>query len=114
MMSLNQKRKINLIPTEDIVVIPISHGDTGEGRFIFDLYAGDLEYTPTGTGVIQGTKANGGTFSHAVTINGSQVTADLESDMSDISGQVKAQIVITEGDNRTGSQVFFLSVQEAV
>lgn len=96
------------------MVIPVSHNDTGEDRFIFDLYAGNNAYSPSGTAVIQGTKANGRTFSHAVTINGSEVTADLEGDMSDISGQVRAQIVITEGDNRTGSQIFFLSVQEAV
>lgn len=96
------------------MVIPVSHNDTGEGRLVFDIYAGGIAYSPSGSGMIQGTKPNGKTFSHAVTINGSQVTADLSSDMSDVPGQVKAQIVITEGDNRTGSQVFFLSVQEAV
>ena len=96
------------------MAIPISHNDTGEGRLVFDLYAGGDAYSPSGTAIIQGTKANGETFSHSVTINGAEVTADLVSDMSDISGQVKAQIVITEGDNRTGSQIFFLSVQEAV
>lgn len=111
---VQQTRKLNLIPTEDIMVISVSHNDTGEGRFIFDLYAGDDAYSPSGSAVIQGTKANGKTFTHAVTINGSRVTADLLSDMSDVPGQVKAQIVITEGDNRTGSQIFFLSVQEAV
>lgn len=109
---VTQKKKLNLIPNEDIIVIPVSQYDTGEDRLVLDLILNGESYSPTGTGVIQGTKANGDTFTHSVTITGSQAVSDLHSDMTDIAGQTKAQIVITEGDSRTGSQVFFLSVQK--
>lgn len=109
-MAILQKYKLNLIPSEQILVIPVSQYDTGEDRLVFDLYAGSEAYTPSGTAKIQGTTKNG-TFEHSVTLSGSEITADLFSDMTQDEGQVRAQIVITEGDNRTGSQLFFLSVQ---
>ena len=47
-----------------------------------------------------------------MTINGNEVTCDLYADMTKDAGQVRANIVLTEGDDRTGSQVFFFSVQK--
>lgn len=109
---IQQPRKLNLIPELDIMSIPVSQYDTGTDRLFFELYANDELYSPSGTAVIQGTKPSGDTFSHSVVISGSTVTADLDADMTDEYGQVVAQVVLTEGDNRTGSQVFFLSVQQ--
>lgn len=37
-MALTQTRKINLIPNNDIIVIPVSQYDTGEDRLVFELY----------------------------------------------------------------------------
>lgn len=107
-----QKRKVSLIPNDDIIVIPVSQYDEGEDRLVFELFVHGEPYEPTGTATIQGTKPSQATFEHNVTLSGSEVTSDLFSDMTDENGQVKAQIVVTEGDNRTGSQVFFLSVQK--
>lgn len=109
---ITQKRKINLIPANEIVVIPVSQFDTGEDRLVFDLYKDNETYTPSGTAVIQGTCPDGSTFTHSVTLSGYTVTSDLYADMTAVAGQVRAQIVVTEGDDRTGSQVFFLSVQQ--
>ena len=110
-MAIQQIRKINLIPNDDIIVIPVSQYDTGEDRLVFLLFNGDTPYSPTGTAKIQGTRKYG-TFEHDMTISGNEVTCDLYADMTEDAGQVRAQVVLTEGDDRTGSQIFFLSVQK--
>lgn len=110
-MALTQTRKINLIPNDDIIVIPVSQYDTGEDRLVFELFKDDSAYSPSGTAKIQGTTPNG-TFEHSMTIVGNELTCDLYADMTADAGQVKANIVLTEGDDRTGSQLFFFSVQK--
>lgn len=110
--TINQTNKLNLISDEQILSIPVSQYDTGDGRLQFDLYAGGELYSPSGIVTIQGTKPSGATFEHTISASGSHITSDLYSDMTNEAGQVRAQIVVTEGDNRTGSQVFFLSVQK--
>lgn len=107
-----QKRNLNLIPDEDITVIPVSQYDTGEDRLVFDLYLNGSTYTPSGTAVIQGTCPDNSTFTHSVTLSDYTATSDLYADMTSVSGNVRAQIVLTEGDDRTGSQVFIISVQK--
>lgn len=110
-MALIQTRKINLIPNNDIIVIPVSQYDTGEDRLVFELFKEQTAYSPSGTAKIQGTTAKG-TFEHDMSISGNVLTCDLYSDMTQDAGQVKANIVLTEGDDRTGSQIFFFSVQK--
>lgn len=107
-----QTYKLNLIPNEQILAIPVSQYDTGDGRLQFNLYVDGELYSPSGAVTIQGTKPSGAQFEHITSVSGSHITSDLYSDMTNEAGQVRAQIVVTEGDNRTGSQVFFLSVQK--
>lgn len=111
MTQLKQTRKINLIPNDDIIVIPVSQYDTGEDRLVFELFKDGTPYSPSGTAKIQGTRPNG-TFEHDMSIVGNILTCDLYADMTEDAGQVKANIVLTEGDDRTGSQLFFFSVQK--
>ena len=110
-MAIQQTKKLNLIPNEQIIVIPVCQYDTGDDRLIFELYAGDEPYYPSGTAKIQGTTKYG-RFEHDASIDSNIVTCDLYADMTADDGNVKANIVLTEGDNRTGSQMFFLSVQK--
>lgn len=110
-MAIIQKHQINIIPNNDILVIPVSQHDTGEDRLVFELFNGDSTYSPSGTAKIQGTTETG-TFEHDMTISGNVLTCDLYADMTKDAGQVKANIVLTEGDDRTGSQMFFFSVQK--
>lgn len=107
-----QTHKLNLIPNEQILAIPVSQYDTGDGRLQFDLYVDGELYSPSGAVTIQGTKPSGAQFEHITSVSGSHIISDLFPDMTNEAGQVRAQIVVTEGDNRTGSQVFFLSVQK--
>ena len=98
-MALTQIRKINLIPNNDIIVIPVSQYDTGEDRLVFELYKDNSPYTPSGTAKIQGTRPHG-TFEHDMTINGNVLTCDLYADMTEDAGQVKANIVIARSEER--------------
>lgn len=107
-----QTHRLNLIPNEQILAIPVSQYDTGEGRLQFDLYVDGELYSPSGSVTIQGTKPSGAQFVHIASVNGSHITSDLFPDMTNETGQVRTQIVEVDGDNRTGSQVFFLSVQK--
>lgn len=109
---ITQTHKLNLIPNEQILSIPVSQYDTGDDRLQFDLYAEGELYSPSGTVMIQGTKPSGAHFEHTISASGSHITSDLYADMTNEAGQVRTQLVVTEGDNRTGSQVFFLSVQK--
>lgn len=101
-----QRTKINLIPTGKPIVIPVNQNDTGDGRLVFEV---DGAY---GSVTIQGTRPDGGHFEHDASLSGSVITADLEDDMTLIDGDVFAQLVCTENDERTGSQVFVLRVQK--
>lgn len=107
-----QTYKLNLIPNEQILAIPVSQYDTGDGRLQFNLYVDGELYSPSGAVTIQGTKPSGAQFEHIASVSGSHITSDLFPDMTNEAGQVRAQIVEVDGDNRTGSQVFFLSVQK--
>lgn len=107
-----QTHRLNLIPNEQILAIPVSQYDTGDGRLQFDLYVDGELYSPSGSVTIQGTKPSGAQFVHIASVNGSHITSDLFPDMTNEAGQVRTQIVEVDGDNRTGSQVFFLSVQK--
>ena len=103
---LIQRTKLNLIPTGKPIVIPVNQNDEGDGRLVFEM---DDAY---GSVTIQGTRPDGGHFEHPATLSGNVVTADLDTDMTLMFGDVFAQLVCTEDDERTGSQVFILRVQK--
>ena len=102
---------INLIPGGDVPEVDVSQQDAGSGRLVAHLFAGSEAYEPSGAAVIQGTREDGGTFRHDARIEGSTVTADVTEDMTAAPGRARAQIVVTEGESRTGSGIFFLNVQ---
>lgn len=91
-----------------IPIIHVNQNDHGEDRLQFDLIE-----SASGTAIIQGTRPDGGTFQDDATRSGQIVTADLTEEMTAVCGDVVAQIVLTDGDNRTGSQDFVLRVQRS-
>lgn len=107
---ITQTIKLDMIPGKEIPVIHIDQGDTGSGRLKFEITKDGAVYSG-GTPAIQGTKTGGAGFTHNCTRSGNIVTSDLYEDMSDECGDVMAQIVLTEGADRTGSQKFILRVQ---
>lgn len=106
---------LNLIPNQAPVIIHVDQYDVGTGRLIAHLYKGDTAYTPAAgaTAMVQGTKPDGRGFDYWGTISGNTVTMDLTEQMSMVAGRVRVQIVITEGNNRTGTFVFILDVQKS-
>ncbi len=112
---IQQTIDLNLIPDSPPVVVHIDQYDTGEGRLIINLYAGDDPYmTEEGTKVIiQGTKPDGKVFVNEASISGNVVTVDITDQMSAVAGSVRTQVVVTETNGRIGSFVFILRVQHS-
>lgn len=105
---ITQSTTVNLIPGHDTPVIHVNQRDHGTARLQFHLIG-----EASGTAVIQGIRPDGGSFRDSATLDGQTVTADLTEEMTAIDGDVFAQIVLTDEDNRTGSQVFILRVQRS-
>lgn len=113
-MAITQRFKLSLIPNSSPVVIHVNQYDTGEGRLVIDLEGVDHQaYTPASgaTALIEGTKPDNHGYSYNATISGSTVTADLKLQMSCVVGKSRVNLIINEGNNRTGTFVFFLDVQ---
>ena len=112
-MAITQTFNLNLIPSGAPIVIHCDQYDVGEGRLIAKLFKGDTEYTPGAgaTVIVQGKKPDGHGFMYAATLSGNTVTMDLTEQMSIVAGRVCAQVVVDEGDDRTGTFVFFIDVQ---
>lgn len=112
---ITQTFDLNLIPESSPVIVHVNQYDVGAGRLIAKLYNGDVAYTPaTGaTVVIQGTKPDGHGFMYNATWSGNTVTANLTDQMTPVCGVVRTQIVVTEGNNITGTFVFTLNVQKS-
>lgn len=110
-----QRIDLNMIPESAPVVVHANQYDAGTGRIVATLFNGDQVYTPASgaTAVIQGTKPDGKGFDYNATISGSEVTADVTEQMTAVDGKTRCQIVITEGDNVTGTFVFYLMVQKS-
>lgn len=103
---IRQKTKLNLIPNNKPIMVNVNQNDEGDGRLVFEMEGA------YGSVTIQGTRPDGGHFEHPAVLYGNTVTADLYADMTLIDGDVIAQLVCTENDERTGSQVFILRVQK--
>lgn len=111
-MAIVQRISISVIPQDIPVIVPINQNDEGEERIIVDLFKDGVEYEPQNATVkIQGTKSNGVGFQHNATLSGNTVTADLVTDMSDVAGDVRTQILILDSNGQTGTSVFILRVQ---
>ena len=113
-MAITQRFKLSLIPNSSPVVIHVNQYDTGEGRFVIDLEGVDHQaYTPASgaTALIEGTKPDKRGYSYNATISGSTVTADLKQQMTVVAGKSRVNLIIYEGNDRTGTFVFFLDVQ---
>lgn len=114
-MAITQTFDLNMIPDSAPVIVHVDQYDEGAGRLVAKLYNGSVAYTPASgaTAVIQGMKPDKHGFTYSATISGNTVTANLTQQMTAAAGNVCVQLVIHEGDNRTGTFVFFLAVQRS-
>lgn len=104
---IQQKIQLEIIPGKITPVIHVNQRDTGNNRLQFELIRDGQPYTPSGSVKIQGK-----TFEHTCTRAGSLVTVDLYADMTVRAGDTICNLVITEGEDRHGTQNFILRVQE--
>lgn len=110
-----QAKNINTIPNDAITRVHVSQGDIGRTIY-FNLYEGSLAYIPTSGDVITcvGTKPSGLGFTVNCTWSGNVVTCVTTEAMTDESGSIDAELVITSGDESTvlGTSNFVLAVEE--
>ena len=111
---IQQIHRLNLIPNHEPLIININQNDTGSKRLLFSLFVDDdpLVITQSMSFLIVGTKPDGSFFNHTMTIDNNMATVDLFDNMTDIPGDVRANVIMFDGDSRTGSQNFILRVQK--
>lgn len=111
-MAIIQEIDIDVIPQTIPVIVPINQNDVGTGRIKINLFKEGTEYDLTNETVkVQGTKSNGVGFQHDVTFLDNVVTVDIVDDMTDVCGDVRTQLLIVNGNNKTGTMIFILRVQ---
>lgn len=112
---ITQEFNLNMIPDSAPVVVHVNQYDIGEGRLIISLYKDSSPYNPAigATVAIQGMKADKHGFNYAASLSGNVVTADVTEQMTAAAGIARCQVVVSEGENETGTFVFFLDVQRS-
>ena len=112
---LTQEFDLKIIPDSGPVVVHVNQYDIGEGRLIISLYKDETPYNPStgATVAIQGMKADTHGFDYAASLSGNVVTANVTKQMTAAAGITRCQVVVSEGDNVTGTFVFFLDVQKS-
>lgn len=106
---------LDMIPDSAPVIVYCDQGDHGDGRLVIHLVDDGVPYEPIpgALAVIQGTKPDGHSFIYSATIDGSTVIANLTEQMTACYGRTRVQVVVTEGNDRTGTYVFYLQVQKS-
>lgn len=108
-----QTKTLNVIPNDFITQIDVSQGDIGR-VFYINLYEGSVAYAPTSGDVItcEGTKPSGLGFTVECTYTDNVVTVTTTEAMTDESGRINTQLVITNGDTVIGTSDFILDVKK--
>ena len=106
---------LDMIPDSAPVIVYCDQGDHGDGRLVIHLVDDGVPYEPIpgALAVIQGTKPDGHSFIYTATIDGSTVIANLTEQMTACYGRTRVQVVVTEGNDRTGTYVDYLQVQKS-
>ena len=109
-----QSFNLDLIPKGVPPVIRVSQNDTGQ-TWLISMYFNKSPFSvPAGATVyVQGTKPNGTTFNEACTFSGTVVTVIETQSMTDICGNVRAEISIEKDDETIHSLNFIISVEKA-
>ena len=107
--------ELDMIPDSAPVIVYCDQYDHGTDRLVIHLIDDGVPYVPAAgaIAIIQGTKPDGHGFTYEGTIDGSTVTADLTEQMTACYGRTRVQVVVTEGEDRTGTYVFYLQVQKS-
>lgn len=103
---------LQMVPKGIHPVIRVSQNDTGQTWLIKLLFEKDHFIVPAGAAVyIQGTKPDGSTFKELCSASGSQVTAIETQQMTNVCGDVQAEISVQLGDYALSSINFIIQVE---
>lgn len=113
---ITQRIRLDLIPTDTPPVIHISQYDTGKRRLEFELYKEKEIYTISDeTFILQGTRSDGVSFIYEMTSRTPNIViADVDTKLTAAAGSARAQVVMIDNGNRTGSQLFVFETQREV
>lgn len=111
---ITQTLDLNLIPGRVLPMVNVSQYDKGSRTLEFTIYNGDQTFDLTGlTAYIQGLKPDGHGFNYSATIADGKVTANVEEQMTAVSGRVMCEIILMDGTDRAGTGNFILNVEAA-
>lgn len=109
----SQTFNLDLMPIGISPVIRASQNDTGQTWLINLLFGKDPFIVPAGAAVyIQGTKPDSSTFKESCSVSGNQVTAIETQQMTNVCGDVKAEISVHLGDDVLNSINFIIRVEK--
>ena len=104
---------LQMVPKGVCPVIRVSQNDTGQTWLIHLLFGKDPFVVPDGASVyIQGTKPDSSTFKESCSVSGNIVTAVETQQMTDVCGDVRAEISVIFGEQILNSINFVIQVEK--
>lgn len=115
MSLITQLCNVNLIPGDVPPIIHVKQYDTGLRTLIFTVYNGESVFAIPSDATVkcEGTKPDKKGFSYEVTFDGSEVTVDLEPQMTAVGGRAICQLTIGQNDGILGTANFILDIEPA-
>lgn len=113
---IEQTYFLDMIPGESTPpVVHVSQFDVNSRTLTFNLMKGGVAYVPdAGMSVtLDGTKPDGTAFSYPMTVNGSSVSINVQTQMTVVSGHVKCEVSVSNVSGKIGSANFILAVEES-
>lgn len=109
------KTDINMSQNKVPPILKVSQYDNTIPKIQATLWDDDILYEiPDGSTVyIEGTKADHTGFQYACNWEGSTVTADVTQQMCAFEGRIECEFVIKRGEERKGTQNFFIEIERA-
>ena len=113
---IEQTYFLDMIPGESTPpVVHVSQFDVNSRTLTFNLMKGGVAYVPdAGMSVtLDGTKPDGTAFSYPMTVNGSYVSINVQTQMTVVPGHVKCEVSVSNVSGKIGSANFILAVEES-
>ncbi len=109
-----QEFNLDLIPNGISPIVHVSQYDEGQ-TWEFNIVKENQLYTiPAGSSItVQGTKNDDTGFQYSCTYSGSKVYVTETQQMTVYAGDVKAELVIVNGDNRIATLNFIIRIERA-
>lgn len=110
---ITQKYNLNMIPDTVPVSVGVSQYDKTSRTIVFSIYNGDVLFSiPSGsTAFVRGTKLDKTGFEYPCTINGSDISFNIEEQMTVLAGRFPVELRIINSGEILGTANFMLNVE---